>query len=484
MAKSKIEILKWIKKIFLTLLFIIVGIYLFFIIAFKFSASKINFSKKAEDAVYAESKENHKITLIDSGLLSLHQRLQLINGAKKTIELEFFIFNVDKASRLITQALVQKAKEGVKIRLLVDFSFAVFELRPAYAKLMEDVGIQIKYYNTSAFYSLMSMQHRSHRKLLVVDANQVLTGGRNIGDDYFDLSERYNFLDTDILLEGPLAKTIQSSFDLYWNSDLAKVPKDVSEYISKAEHESAQPFFNLTAEDLATLEKVEKIAPDHKLESHICKNTVFVSDFPGVGEAHRKIYQTIVDLITHAESKVVVESPYFVLRQDGYDVFKKMVDRGLEVDVLTNGLYSTDAFYIIAPLWLKMDWIAKIGLKMYIYSGEPLTSDPVKWEPTSSRWGIHSKRAVIDGNTTLVGTYNIDPRSANLNSEMMIVCKDNPKLAQQVLGSINDRITQSKLLLSDKKIKNAPALLANASLWQKFLTVLSLPFATSFDFIL
>ncbi len=484
MAKSKIEILKWVKKFFLGLLFLIVGIYLFFIVAFKFSASKVNFSKKAQEAVYAESKEAHKITLIDSGLLSLHQRLKLIKDAKKTIELEFFIFNVDRASRLITKALVQKAKEGVKIRLLIDFSFAVFELRPSYAKLMEEAGIQIKYYNTSAFYSLMSMQHRSHRKLLIVDANLVLTGGRNIGDEYFDLSERYNFLDTDILLEGPLGKTVQSSFDLYWNSDLAKEPKEVSDHISKDEMEKAQSFFQLSTDDHTTLEKIEKIAPENKLESHICNNTIFVSDFPGVGEAHRKVYQTIVDLITHTKSKVIVESPYFVLRQDGYDVFKKMVDGGLQVDVLTNGLYSTDAFYIVAPLWLKMDWIAKIGLKMYVYSGEPLASDPIKWQPTSPRWGIHSKRAVIDGHTTLVGTYNIDPRSANLNSEMMIVCKDNSDLAQQVIESINDRITQSKLLLADKKIKNASALLANATWWQKVLTVLSLPFATSFDFIL
>ena len=483
-AESKNEILNWGQKFFVGFLFVVVGIYLFFIIAFKFTTSKAHFSKNAQDAVYAESKEVHKITLIDSGLLSLYHRLEMIKEAKKTIELEFFIFNLDRSSRLVTQALLKKAKEGVKIRILVDFSFAVFKLRPAYAQLMEKAGIQVKYYNTSAFYSLMNIQHRSHRKLLIIDANKVLTGGRNIADEYFDLSERYNYLDTDILMEGPLSKTAQSSFDLYWNSDLATEPKEISEHVSDSELENAEPFLKLTTDDESILERILKTASQFQLETHNCKDTIFVSDFPGVGEAHRKVYLTIVDLITHMKSKVIVESPYFVLREDGYNAFKKIVDSGLQVEVLTNGLYSTDAFYIVAPLWLKMDWIAQIGLKMYVYTGEPLASDPVKWQPTSPRWGIHSKRAVIDGHTTLIGTYNIDPRSANLNSEMMIVCKNNEAFAQQVTISINDRITQSKLLLADKEVRNPSALLAHATLWQKILVVLALPFATSFDFIL
>lgn len=487
MAKTnllQLDFKKWIKKIFLGFLFAVVGLYLFFMIGLLFSASKLNFPQTEQDAVYAESKEAHQMTLIDNGLLSLYHRLRLINEAKKSIELEFFIFNLDRSSRLVTQALIKKAKEGVKVRILVDFSFAVFQLRPAYAHIMKAAGIEVKYYNTSAFYSLLNIQHRSHRKLLIIDSNKVLTGGRNIGDEYFDLSEIYNFLDTDILLEGPLGKTVQSSFDLYWNSELAAEPQKITDQLSQAELQEAQPYFQLTAEDEDVLKKVISMASHIKLQSHTCNDTIFVSDFPGVGEAHRKVYLTIIGLIKNMKSKVIVESPYFVLRDDGYNAFKKIVDSGLQVEVLTNGLYSTDAFYIVAPLWLNMNWIAGIGLKMHVYTGEPLIKDPVKWKPASLRWGIHSKRAVIDGQTTLIGTYNIDPRSANLNSEMMVVCKNNPEFAQQVTDSINDRINQSRLLISEKKVVNPSAILANATWLQKILTVLSLPFATTFDFIL
>ena len=94
------------------------------------------------------------------------------------------------------------------------------------------------------------------------------------------------------------------------------------------------------------------------------------------------------------------------------------------------------------------------------------------------------KRAVIDEKTSLIGTYNIDPRSANLNSEMMVICKDNPEFAKQVSQSINDRIHQSALYMSGKTIVNADALMQNASFMQKLMTFLAVPLATTFDFIL
>ncbi len=449
------------------------------------TAPSAGFSKDAQDAVYAESFEPHKIKLIDHGALSLYERLSLIKSAKKSLELEFFIFNIDKSSRLVTQALLEKAKEGVQIRLLVDFSAPVFQLRPAYAKLMSDAGIQVKYYNTSAMYKLFTVQHRSHRKLLIVDGQSVLTGGRNIADDYFDLSDHYNFLDSDVLLTGPLVKTIQSSFNLYWNSDLVAEPKAVEKEILKLDLDNAMTYLTLREEDITTLEKLEKLKSqntDH--EEHTCNDTIFVTDFPGAGESHRKIYSTIIKLISEAKTSVLIESPYFVLRQEGYDSFKNMIDRKLNVTVLTNGLFSTDAFYVISPLLLNLNWIAEIGLDLYLYQGKPLKTNSVPTSDQEIRWGIHAKRAVLDEQTVLIGTYNIDPRSANLNSELMIVCKNNPAFAKQVLQSIQGRLDQSTLIISDKKVLDKDALMKNAPLKQKIMTYLAIPFATSFDFIL
>lgn len=476
--------MKFFKWFFIVLMGLIVAVYLFFMIALQITSTGGHAAKEAHDAVYAESAEPHKIKLIDSGVLSIKERLELIKNAKKSIELEFFIFNIDTSSRLITQALLLKAKEGVSIRLLVDFSAPVFQLRPVYAKLMQDAGIQIKYYNTSPLYNLFAVQHRSHRKLLIVDDKSVLTGGRNIADDYFDLSNQYNFLDSDILLKGPLVEKVRASFDLYWNSDFATDPKTLDASIDSEDLDKALAFLKLKDEDLIILKKINEVADQNQYPEQICSKTVFVTDFPGAGEAHRKIYSTLVKLISESQKSVLIESPYFVLRQEGYDVFKSMVDRQLKVTVLTNGLYSTDAYYVISPLLMNKTWISEIGLDLYLYRGEALATNTNKINEYTTRWGIHAKRAVIDGKTSLIGTYNIDPRSANLNSELMVVCKDNPEFAKQVSQSINDRINQSAHYMSGKKIVNAEALMQKASLMQKIMAYLAVPLATTFDFIL
>ena len=114
---------------------------------------------------------------------------KLIESAQKSIELEFFIYEIDTASRLITQALARKAQEGVRVRLLVDFALPVFKLAPRYIQTLEKAGVEVRYYNTAGFERFFAAQHRTHRKLLVVDRQHAIIGGRNIADEYFDLSD-------------------------------------------------------------------------------------------------------------------------------------------------------------------------------------------------------------------------------------------------------------------------------------------------------
>src|SRR5690606_7114732 len=115
-----------------------------------------------------------------------------------------------------------------KIRILVDFSFVAFRGRPEFARFLRAKGVQVRYYNTSALYRLFAIQHRSHRKLLIIDNKIAVTGGRNIADDYFDLRAKFNFIDSDVLLKGPLTESITKSFDLYWNSPLTSIPHEMS----------------------------------------------------------------------------------------------------------------------------------------------------------------------------------------------------------------------------------------------------------------
>lgn len=436
---------------------------------------------RVEESLQAHSTAPHRLLHLDHGAASFARRLELIEGASKSIELEFFIYNVDRAARLLTQALVKKAREGVAVRVLVDFSAPVFQLKPAYAKLMAEAGVKVRYYNTSSLYRVVSIQHRSHRKLLIVDGSTVLTGGRNIGDDYFDLSGHYNFLDSDLEVSGPIVKTVRESFDVYWGSHLSEDPGPAETAGAEAEI-----FFLPEPGDLEVLRKVkeegEAYLRTHKI--HDCRDLRFVTDFPNHGEASRKVFHAIVEELARAKKDAVVESPYFVIKGGGFSVLDDLKRRGVGVRVLTNSLASTDASYAVAALYPRLGSLAGYGLTLHAYAGNALPGQSSFLAGGQPRWGVHSKRGVIDRETTLLGTYNIDPRSANLNSELMLVCRGQPALAAEVLASIEARQAASHLVLDNGKVLSRNALLGESPWTQRLRFLLEMPVANLFDFLL
>jgi putative cardiolipin synthase len=437
-----------------------------------------------DHAVVAQSKADHSIRVYDNGLASLQRRLEMINSAKKSLELEFFIYNVDSGSRLITQALLKKAKEGVAVRILVDFSLPVFQLGPAYAQMMKSEGVQVRYYNTSAFYRIVTSQHRSHRKLLIVDGETVLTGGRNIGDEYFDMHETANFLDTDVEVSGPIAKNVLGSFDMYWTSDLSREPKPVDP--EDKSMEKARGFTEIDPGDEAFLALVSEKTKDSltSTPTFTCNDLTFVTDFPNPGEKNRKVFPAISAELARAKKEVTAESPYFVIREGGMELLHDLRDRKISVTVLTNTLRSTDAGYTVASLNWNLSSLSKSGLHLYGFKALPVPGQSNRLGDTESRWGLHSKRAVLDRETTMIGTYNIDPRSANLNSELVFICRNNPAVAEFVLASIFERIRLSDEIISKDGKAHMQRLIAGASASQLTIYLALFPLANLFDFLL
>ena len=433
------------------------------------------------ESLQAHSTEPHLLTHFDHGAASFHRRLELIESATRSIELEFFIYDVDQSARIITQALMVKAREGVRVRILVDFSAPVFALRPAYARVLGEAGVEVRYYNTSGIHRLVSIQHRSHRKLLIVDGETVLTGGRNIANDYFDLSDHYNFLDSDIEVSGPVVATILESFDVYWESPLAAEP-----VLDARDNPEAEKFAVPDASDDATIEKLRDAGEAYRAThaTHECRDLRFVTDFPNHGEASRNVFNAIVEELGRAKHEAVVESPYFVINKGGYAVLEDLNRRGVHVRVLTNSLGSTDASYAVAALYPWLGSLADTGLTLSAYSGTPLPAQSTNLAGGNPKWGVHSKRGVIDGDTTIIGTYNIDPRSANLNSELILVCRGQKELAAEVLASIAAREALSSVVIKRGEIVTRSALLGAAPITQRIKFLLEMPIANLFDFLL
>jgi cardiolipin synthase C len=473
--------MRLLKKIVFGIVGAILGVYFVFAIGLTVLEWVARQNPSVEDSLLAHSTAPHTITQFDQGAASFDRRLELIASATKSIALEFFIYDVDDASRLLTQALIRKAREGVQVRILVDFSAPVFKLKPAYARLLGEAGVKVRYYNTSAFYRVVSTQHRSHRKLLIIDEATVLTGGRNIANDYFDLSDHYNFLDSDLEVSGPIVKTVLQSFDVYWNSRLAAEPASDP----KPDDEAAK-FVVPQAGDAALLERLRAAGQSYRQshQTHECRDLRFVTDFPNQGEASRRVFKAIVEELAGAKQEAVVESPYFVIKRGGYAVLDDLHKRGVRVRVLTNSLASSDASYAVAALYPWLGSLADTGITLSAYGGAPLPSQGTNLRGGTPRWGVHSKRGVIDGETTLLGTYNIDPRSANLNSELMLVCRGQKALAAEVLASIAAREAASFKVIERGKIVQRSALLGASSLSHRIRFLLEMPIANLFDFLL
>lgn len=433
------------------------------------------------DPVFVRSLQPHTIELINDGLTSLQRRIEMIDSAKESIELEFFIYELDSSARIVTSKLFEAAKRGVKVKLLVDFSPAVLKLSPGYARGLEERGIEVRYYNTASLFRFVSSQHRSHRKLLIVDGKSAMTGGRNIGDDYFNLSTHYNFLDSDVKVEGPVAQSIRESFMHYWESDLAlrssSLPVDAQSGDDR--------FFSLEPALAETIVQIENIAGARKKPpvQHVCNDVVFATDYIGKSAFNRQVFKRLAEFLGEARSELVGESPYFILRKDGIDLLKQLTDRGVSQRFLTNSLSSTDAWYTISALSLSLSGMEKAKIDLRVYDGSKPKERLLTINEASSRWGVHAKRAVVDRKHIVIGTYNVDPRSANFNSELMLICRDNPGLAEEMLADINDRITRSRKLFDSEK-GALETLLEGSHGSEKMKFALALPLVFFFDFIL
>lgn len=447
--------------------------------------------------------DNH-FTVLNSGIASLQARIDLIRSAQSNIEVEYFIYGLDDSSKIFSLELIEAAKRGVKVRLLIDMSLAVFELDKYYAKAFSEHGVEVKYYNTAAAYRVSSINFRNHRKLISVDDRAAITGGRNIGDDYFDLSTKFNFLDRDVLVEGPIVKTIRASFDEYFTHKISKSPRfpkkpeafkikkrsrygkrfiikeDNSRNLKMYENKmaKAREFLTETDSTIELRKKIEDISRpilDSK-KSYLCPETTYSTDRPGgnfktrlfknYSDNYRYLRKTLFDKLVTINHKLYISSLYMLNNEESKELMDLLLDRKVEITMYTNSLASTDAVYVAANLYRDVFKWAGLGMSTNVHNGKyiPLTEqdETISPEVKSATWGTHSKTHIyesIDQNgdevsEVMIGTYNIDNRSNYYNSEMAVFCKGNPELTSEIKDSMYKRMNNGFQIHEDKTATN------------------------------
>ena len=453
------------------------------------SFNALNIVKADTENQYSvTSNKKHDVTILNNGLAALEIRLEMIERAKKTIDVEYFIYHTDVSSKLITQALVKKAREGVRVRMLLDNFLVVGDFNPFYTHELEKAGIEIKYFNKAGPLNIRYGNYRNHRKLLSVDGVEAITGGRNIGDEYFDLSNEYNFLDRDMYLKGEVVKSIENTFDKFFAADIstrhdrAERPNRLSYYDLPAAGNgtmAANPTY-LYKIDLKKWEAKVKLAEDfisipvqdgvlirENGKKHLdlekggqCKKVSFFSEYPIIGQGNRLhnrvLKHELLKRITTAQKSILLESPYFIVNKELGDALNVALTKENKEDVrlLTNSLNSTDASYVYAIFDSTIqEWIDK-GLEPFIFKAErPESYSIIKSKSGEARFGVHAKTFVFDDKNIVIGTYNLDPRSADFNSEMVVACDGNQDLAKIVSDNIEERIQDSFHLNSAEDVK-------------------------------
>jgi putative cardiolipin synthase len=396
------------------------------------------------------------IYVLEDGNSSMVSRAWLCENAEKTIDIQYFIFSADNVGLIAADYLVRAADRGVKIRILVDDVMVEADGKKLLT-LDSHKNISIKIYNPTSNVgknfiekisgfenNFLGSNQRMHNKTFTVDGKVVITGGRNIADEYFDYNHEYNFRDRDVLLIGGVVNTVQQSFDKFWNSSIGLPVKDLID-TTKFDLSDSKRFETLHqyACDSANFwpqvrEQIKHVAIvfDEMQQSgkfQWVDSVRFVSDEPGKNDGTKgfsgggKTTDALIKLVQQAKKSILIQSPYLITTELGKKLFAEAVARGVDVKIMTNSLASTDNLEAFSGYQRDRNLLLLTGVKIYEYRPDAAVRYKIMTGPLQQKmnytpiFGLHAKSMVIDGEIAVIGTFNLDPRSANLNTECITI---------------------------------------------------------------
>lgn len=405
-------------------------------------------------------------------LEALAARIHLINKAEKTLDLQYYIWDNDKIGSLALYSIIQAADRGVKVRLLMDDNNAK-KMEGIYLALDQHQNIDVKLYNPYRFrhYRAMDMlldlkriNRRMHNKSFIADNQIALIGGRNMSNQYYNVSDNYQFSDVDVMLVGSASDEIIHSFDDYWNDDYAFPVKQ----IVNARHYSLR-FPNLKqqleqhAQTITVQNYLDLATRSHAFENWLNKSIQFdwvkaevVSDSPSKIRAKAKKEQHLNFQLIHQlqkpEQSVDIISAYFVPEKKGEKMLSDLAQTNVHVRVLTNSFKANDVFLVHAFYGKYRKDLLKNQVELYEFLAAPETenlninTDEIAEKAKVSlkglsRSSLHAKMMAIDQKQVFIGSFNFDPRSAYLNTEIGVLL-NSPSLAQSIHTTMDENLSK------------------------------------------
>lgn len=412
------------------------------------------------------------VYVLEDGSGSMVARAWLSEYAEKTIDIQYFIFSMDNVGLIACDYLIRAADRGVKIRIIVDDIMVDADIQDI-LMFNSHENITVKIYNPGVnlgknIFSKIkkfttdfrSANQRMHNKTFIVDGKIVITGGRNIADEYFDYDHEYNFRDRDILLLGKALKQVNTSFDEFWNSSLSKNVTDIIKEDSDIVYQANRfdKLHEYACNPANFWPQVREKITDLPTTFNAIKNSgnlvwlddvEFISDMPGKNDGKNGLggggvsTSALVDLVKNAKSSIDIQTPYLITTALSQNLFREAVERGVKIRILTNSLASTDNVEAFSGYQTNREKLLKIGVRIFEFRPDAaeqtriMTGELQKTLDYKPTFGLHAKSMVIDRKTTVIGTFNLDPRSANLNTECIVIVHSD-KISEGVLIGIEE----------------------------------------------
>ena len=407
--------------------------------------------------------------LLVDGTNSFMLRQEIAGKAERTLDVQYFLLQQDDTGKLLLQALLEAADRGVRVRVLLDDAEA-FDTGSAIRPLTAHPNIEIRIFNPFVVRRELSLfrwaefvvgnrrlNYRMHNKLFIGDNAVAVTGGRNIGDAYFQASSQLELGDFDLAVVGPMVRELSKSFDLYWNDRLA-IPVETLPLgkPSEAELEACRKALAEHKEKMASSSYVLSLPKRDFLAEALAGKPPLVwakaalaYDTPDKAQVERGeqpgrlMWHRVAEAVEGTQRDLILVSPYLVPGDSEIALLRRLRERGVRVRILTNSLASTDMPIVHVGYMRYRAPLLEAGCELYEVRpllGKPESGHGLIKSGSSGHFGLHAKVFVIDNQRAFVGSMNFDQRSLDINTEIGVII-DSPQIAREIAARF-DAIAQ------------------------------------------
>jgi len=399
--------------------------------------------------------------MLTAGVDGFLTRVQMANAAERTLDLQYYILRADETGKLLADALLRAADRNVRVRILIDDADKASGDQQIVA-LDAHPQIEIRIFNPFAYrgqakvfrsteflLSAARLDYRMHNKLFVADNAIALLGGRNIGDQYFQIAPESQFGDDDVLVAGPIVKDLSATFDDYWNSAIA-IParalardkasdgalnayrKTLNEHRQKVNAEgidyasritTGEPLAGMISGKLPLIWAHAQVVFDSPDKRRVENGTT-----PGM-----LMHRPVIDAVAAVQSELLLVTPYFIPWDEGMRLLTDLRQRNVRVRVLTNSLEATPELAAHSGYMHYRLPLLEKGVELYEVRSLLGNARGSGQTPRMTQYGnyaLHAKLFVFDRQRLFIGSMNFDQRSLRLNTEIGLII-DSPELARQ-----------------------------------------------------